>query len=181
MSSVKKVIGTFFVLTLLLLPGSCGLKDYFRDPDTGTLVEAIHTTTLVGYAADIAMAVMDGHTFKNVVATGVGSNFPRSALMVIDLSDKLQYPFYAENVSSITVAGLWADSETAILSILLTNYHAATTTFDLVGIETIPVIRVGNHINLALASMDIQLNPDQSSLFTLNLTTGEVETELLRL
>jgi hypothetical protein len=181
MFAAKKIILTVFFTAFLFLQNSCGLKDYFRDPDTGSLSEAIHTTALVGYAADVAMAVMNGHSFSNVVTSGVGNDFPRSTLMVIDLSDHSQYPFFTENVSSMTVAALWADSETAILTILLTDYHAATTTFDLVGIETIPVIREGNHIRLALASMDIRLNPDESSLLSVNLTTGEVQTELLRL
>jgi hypothetical protein len=44
-----------------------------------------------------------------------------------------------------------------------------------------PVIRTGGHINVAMASMDIQLNPDQDALLSINMTTLEIQTELLRL
>ncbi len=43
------------------------------------------------------------------------------------------------------------------------------------------MIRTGDHINIAMASMDIQLNPDQDALLSLNMNTLEIQTELLRL
>lgn len=171
------------MVIILLLPDTACRKmmDYFRDPDTEKLVETIHTTVMVGYASNLAMAVIDGQSFPNVAFSRSNDGFPCTTLMVIDMAADPNFFLPNEKASQITVAGLWPDASTAILTIMLTDYHIGSSTLDILGIQTIPVIRDADHINIALAGMDIQMNPDQEALLSLNLSTMEIESELLRL
>jgi hypothetical protein len=170
------------ILVLLLPEISCRkVMDYFKDPDTRPLVEAIHTNVMAGYAANVAMAVIDGKSFPNVTSSRSNDGFPCTTLMVIDTDSDPNLPLAGDKASQITVAGLWTDASTAILTLILTDYHFGNSTLDLLGIQTIPVIRDADHIHIALAGMDIQLNPDTEALLSLNLSTLEIESELLRL
>jgi hypothetical protein len=179
---MKTISALLLILVLLLPEVSCRkVMDYFRDPDTGQLVEAIHTNVVAGYAANVAMAVIDGKSFPNVTFSRSNDGFPCTTLMVIDTDSDPNLLLAGEKASQITVAGLWTDASTAILTLILTDYHFGHSTLDLLGIQTIPAIRVANHINVALAGMDIQLNPDKEALLSLNLSTLEIESELLRL
>ena len=64
---------------------------------------------------------------------------------------------------------------------IYTNYHTETSILDLVGIETIPVIREGNSITAVLASQDISFSPGSGIYSQPNLTTMQFDSELLRL
>jgi len=172
-----------FAVILLFPQGSCKkLKDYFRDPDTEALSGTIHSAVLTGYAASVAMAVMNGQSFANVTfASRSNPGFPCTTLMEMETNGITTPSFLTGRTGSITIAGLWADASTVILTLIFTDYHTDEEIFDLVGLETIPVILDGNDLHVALAHMDIQLNPDQQSLLQINLTTLEIESELLRL
>jgi len=136
---------------------------------------------MVAHAANLAMAMMNGQSFPYTTYSRSNDGFPCTTLMMIDAEADTD-PFLAgEKADKITIAGLWTDASTAILSIILTDFHAGTSTLDLLGIKTIPVIREAEHIHIALASMDIQINPDQEALLSLNLNTLEIESELIRL
>jgi hypothetical protein len=178
-----KNLPVLILVSILLLPGTAcrKLMDYFRDPEPEQLVEAIHTTVMAGYAANVAMAVIDGQSFPNVAVSRSNDGFPCTTLMVIDTESDPNFFLAGEEASQITVAGLWPDASTAILTLILTDYHFGASTLDLLGIQTIPVIRDADHISIALAGMDIQMNPDQDALLSLNLSTLEIESELLRL
>ncbi len=169
---------TFLCLITLV---SCNkVRDYLRDPDPSPLIETIHATSLTAYAANVAFALMDGHNPGHVSFTRSNTGFPCTTLMTIDATGMQNYPAFGRG-SSVTVAGLWADGSTAILSVMITRYESVAQTISVLGIKTIPVIREGEHISLALASMDIQLNPDQDALLSLNLNTMDVQSELFRL
>jgi hypothetical protein len=179
---VKNINSLLLVIFLLLPEISCRkVKDYFRDPETEQLEETIHTTVIVGYAANLAFSLMDGHYFPHVNFSRSNAGFPCTTLMVIDMEDDSSLIIAHEKAKTITIAGLWPDESAAILSLAMTDYHAGISTLDLLGIKTIPVVSDGDHINIALASIDIQLNPDQEALLRLNLNTLEIESEFLRL
>lgn len=166
---------------MLTFSGCNKVRDYLRDPDSDVLVETIHSATLTGYAVNVAMAEMNGNHFSNVNFTRTGNGFPCTSLMVIDLTGESGYSYTTEKADLITVAALWADSTTAIFSIIYTNYRYNDRVLDLVGIQTIPVIKEGNTTHVAMASQDIQLNPDQESILSLDLNTMQVTSEYLRL
>jgi|WetSurSiteA1Bulk_404760.scaffolds.fasta_scaffold00052_14 hypothetical protein len=171
------------IMIVFLIPASScrHLKDYFRNPDTETLVSSIQSSILTGFTANLAMTVIEGSSLPGVSLVRSNEGFPCSALMVIDLSVTSGPEFIRCKAGTITIAGLWPDATTAVLSILYSDYNAGTEILDLIGIETIPVMRDGNNITIALADMDIRLNPDQVSLLQVNLGTLEITTELKRL
>ena len=168
----------FVIILTLFTVSSCNkVKNYFRDPDTRVLTETLLSTKLTGYVCNTAVSVMNGQTFPHVsFVSRSNQGFPCTTLMVIDLNEA-----GSEKAGSVSVAGLWTETGTAILSLLYTDYHAGSNTLDLVGIETIPVIRDGDNLHIALASQEISLNPDQESFLSINLSTLEIESELLRL
>jgi hypothetical protein len=170
-----------YILLLILSCISCRkINDYFRDPETSVITETIHSTTLTGYAANISMSLINGHSFDFASISRSNPGFPCSAVIQMDM-DVSGYKYTTEKADHITIAGLWADSSTAVLSIIYTGYHTHSNTLDIVGIETIPVILDGNYLHVALAGQDISLNPDEQSLLAINLTTFQIESELLRL
>ncbi|HNW57340.1 MAG TPA: hypothetical protein PLR88_03305 [Bacteroidales bacterium] len=179
---MSRAVYVFIVLAILLPEVSCNeVNDYLRKPETNTLVETLHSTVITGYTANLAMNVIEGNSFPNVKISRSNQGFPCSALIEVDLSDE-STPYYAKKrANAVTVAGIWADESTAVLTMLFTDYHTESSTLDLIGIETIPVIREGENTQVVLASMDISLNPDKESILSLNLTTLEIESELLRL
>jgi hypothetical protein len=179
---MKTMMRTLIVFFFVLPFFSCNrVKEYFREPDPDPLLETIHTSIVTGYAADISFAMMTGKTISGVSIIRSNPGFPCTSLITINtLTNPGIYPSQQE-VNTITIAGLWADENTAILSMLLTGYNTGTSTLDVLGIKTIPAIRTGGHINVAMASMDIQLNPDQDALLSINMNTLEIQTELLRL
>jgi hypothetical protein len=177
-----KIFKVLLIIILFLPELSCRkVNNYFRDPETELLVETLHTTVIAGYAANIAMNVMEGWIFSNVTLLRSNPGFPCTTIMVVNTENETGLYSAAGKVNSITIAGLWPDANTAILTLLFTDYHAGTSTFDLIGIETIPVIREGDYTHVVLASMDIRFNPDQESMLQLNLNTLEVESEFLRI
>jgi hypothetical protein len=167
----------------ILAFSSCNpLKDYFKDPEPDPLVETIHAATLTGYAISAAMGKMDGAQPSD--ATDYQRNiegFPCVTQMTLSMEDDYGYPFLDNKASHITVVGLWSDPNTAIFSLLFTNYSSATQTISFLGIQTVPAIRDGNNIEILLATQDVRLNPDQDALFSLNLNTFEFTSELLKL
>jgi hypothetical protein len=171
------------VMFLVLLQGSSchKIREYFREPDTGCLTETIQTSVVVGYAADIAMAEMQGVNLPGVTMTRSNPGFPCTAMIYTGLTRSHHPLINQSRYDDITIAGIWTDESTAILTLLFTRYHSGNAVLDILGIKTIPVIRNDSSIMVALASMDIKLNPDSESLLSMNLGTLEIESELLRL
>lgn len=167
----------------ILAFSSCNpLKEYFKDPDPEPLIETIHAATLTGYAVSAAMGKMSGaNPSDETYYERSTSNFPCVTKLILSMEDDYGYPFLDHKASHITVVGLWSDANTAIFSLLYTDYNSATQTISFLGIQTVPAIRDGNNIEILLATQDIRLNPDQNALFTLNLSTFEFESELLKL
>lgn len=175
---VYKILSLIFSLFILFTAISCNkVKNYFRDPDTEILSETLLSAKLTGYVCNSAISVMNGGSLPDLtVVSRSNEGYPCSTLMVMDLEDA-----GSDKAGSVTIAGIWTEAGTAILSLLYTNYHAGSDILDLVGIETIPVMRDGDNIHIALASQEIKLNPDQESFLSINLNTFEIESELLRL
>ncbi len=172
-----------FAGVLILAFSSCNpLKKYFRDPETDSLVETVHAATLTGYAVSAAMGKMSGLTPSDEVSYERSVNgFPCVTTLVLNMEDDYGYPFLDNKASYITVVGLWSDANTAIFSLLYANYNSSTQVISFLGIQTVPAFRDGNNIEILLATQDIRFNPDQTSLFSLNLSTLEFESELLKL
>jgi len=179
---MKTKVIPVLVLVLLFPDFSCRkIKDYFRDPDTEQLIETLHTTTMIGHAVNLAMAMVQGNSFSFATFSRSNNGFPCTTLMVVDLLSDPDMGTGNGKADAITIAGLWPDENTAILSVIITDFHAGDAILDVLGIKTIPVIRDAEHTRIALANMDIQLNPDQESFLQIDLNSLEIESKLLRL
>lgn len=180
---MKPVCAIILIILLVLTGSSCKkVKEYFRDPDTGSLTEAIQTAVTTGYAASLAVASVSGNSFPNVTTVRSNAGYPCTTLMQVDLQSDSGFLPSNEKASRITIAALWADETCGILTLLFTDYQSETTTFDLLAIKTIPVILDDDGLlRVALATQDISLNPDQESILQLNLSTLEIESEYMRL
>jgi len=168
------------LLILLPVPSCRKAREYFREPDPEPVIETLHTALAVACAADLAITILDGRPQPGVTFFRSNEGFPCTTLMVADL-DHDDLFLGSVRAGTLTIAGLWSNESTAILSLILTDYHAGTSVFDLLGIYTIPVIRDAGHLKIALANMDVQLNPGQDALASLDLDDLEIETELMRL
>lgn len=165
------------LLSLVLCLISCKtIRDYLSSPDTTGVAETINSTRLTGYAATIAMSAVNGYSQAHTSVQRSNPGFPCTAIIHINLDEYGDLP--ADN---LIIAGMWADANTAVLSLLFTNFHYGTNTFDLVGIETIPVLREDDYIHVVSANQEVRLNPDQESILSVDLDDWQFETELIRL
>ena len=180
---MKSVCIILLIILLILTGSSCKkVKEYFRDPDTGSLTETFQTAVTTGYAASLAIASVSGRSFPNVTTIRSNAGYPCTTLMQVDLQADSGFLPSNEKASGITIAALWADETCGILTLLFTDYQSETSTFDLLAIKTIPVILDDDGLlRVALASQDISLNPDQESILQINLNTLEIESEYMRL
>jgi len=182
---VKKLFILFilFFTLIILISDSCKeIEEYFHDPETESITDAIKTSAIIGYSVSTAMSVMEGYHLPNVrIKTGC-QNFPCVSVMLIRIDDTNPFSFSSRETGEVIVAGLWADEETAILTLLLTDFNIHTSTFRLKNIHTIPVIRtLDGKIGVAFAGMDINLNQQSDDLLSFNLLTQEIESEFARL
>ncbi len=169
------------LLLILLFIGSCKkVKEYFHDPETEPLRQAIITSAAIGYSASVAMSVMSGEHPQYVVSTGDCSDYPCTFLIYIDINNENPLLFSDGNVGQIVIAGLMADEDAAILTILLSDIHIATQEFTLLSVHTIPVIRDEDKIIAVYSEMDINIGADSDTLLDLDLSQKEIDTEVSR-
>jgi hypothetical protein len=168
-------------LTFMIFFTSCNkIKDYFREPDSAQLIETINSASLTAYASGVVMAEMNGYPLQYAITTRSNEGFPCTSITHINLAE-CGMPDIANRASSITVAGLWPDANTAIFSMIFTDYNTESGTLNILSIQTIPVMLEGNDLQVVMAGQDISLNPDKRNLLSINLSTFEIESELFRL
>lgn len=170
------------IIIFLLLSSSCRKVDeYFRSPDTEVLANTIIANIITAYSANAALSCISGNDLPHVVTTRSNAGFPCTSLMIMTIDQAPDLPFPISFANTITIAALWADENTGILTILITDYNSSTSTFSLLGIETIPVIRHEGNVMVAVGDQDINFSPDQESILEFDLDEMEIETELDRL
>lgn len=170
-----------FILLVTLNHACRKIEEYFRPPDTEVIASTILTNLVTGYTANVALSCISGNLISHVTTFRSNEGFPCTSLMVMDMDQMSEAPFPSGTVSDVSVAALWADENTGILSIVLSDYNAGTTVFSLIGITTVPVIRHDGNVAVALADMDINFDPDQQSILEINLNEMEISSEYDRL
>jgi hypothetical protein len=168
-----------YCLAVIPLICSCRKIDsYLQTPDTQVIGHDIQASYAIAHTANIALTEMAGYHSPNVVFTRSSSGYPCTSLMIIKAEDA--DPFLSNKIGEITIAGLWADTTTAIFTIIFTNINFADLKYDLLGINTFPLIKEEGKIMLLYGAMDIDLNPNSDALLSLNLSSQETESEFLR-
>ena len=178
---IKIKIYVSLILISLFICSCRKVKEYFHDPETEPIRQAIKTSAAIGYAASVAMSVMSGENPQYVLATGDCSELPCTFLIYVDINQDNPLMFSDGNVGQIIIAGLMADEDAAILTIVLSDIHITTQEFTLLSVHTIPVIREEDKIIAVFSEMDINIGSDSDTLLDMNFSQKEIDAEVSRL
>lgn len=178
---IKSRICISFILVLVLLCSCRKVKEYFHDPETEPVNQALKTSAAIGYSVSVAMSVMAGEQPPHVISTGDCSNFPCTFLLYININQDNPLLFLEENTGEIIVAGLRPDEDVAIMTIILTDINIKTQSFTLLSVHTIPVIKEEDRIIAVFSEMDINIGTDTDALLNLDLSQQEIDSEVSRL
>jgi hypothetical protein len=179
--SAKSKICISFLLVLVLLSSCKKVKEYFHDPETEPVRQAIKTSAAIGYSVSVAMSVMSGEQLQHVISVGDCSSFPCTFLMYININQYSPLLFSEGDVGEIIVAGLRPDEDVAIMTIVFSDINISTQSFNLLSVHTIPVIKEYDRIMAVFSEMDINIGSDSDALLELNLSQHEIDSEISRL
>jgi hypothetical protein len=169
------------LILLLFITISCKkVKEYFHDPETEPLRQAVKTTAAIGYSASVAMSVMSGEESPYVLATSECSDYPCAFIIYIDINQDNPLLFSDGSVGQIVVAGLMADEDAAIITVVLSDINVATQDFKLLSVHTIPVIKEEDKFFAVFTDMDINIGADSDTLLNLNLSQKQINDEISR-
>jgi hypothetical protein len=155
------------------------IKNYFHDPETKIIGQNIQASYAIAYSANIALTEMTGYHVPNVTFTRSNPGYPCTSLSVVNANNG--DPFLNDKIGKITIAGLWADADDAVFTILFTDFNFTDSKFSLLGINTFPLIRQNGKTIVAYGAMDIDLNPGPDAMLTLDLSNQEIESEYSRM
>ncbi len=156
------------------------IKDFFdKEPEVAAISKVLKTTIPIAYAANIAMAAINGDTLPQVTIQQGFTSFPGNGILHITISPTYPLPVGSDNSGSIFVAGMWSSTDNAILTILFTDLNIKHGTFQLNSISTFPVQRDTNGILAVYTDQDV--NNVKDTFLVFNLTTGEIQTKYANL
>jgi hypothetical protein len=178
---IKARIYISLLLILVFLCSCKKVKEYFHDPETEPVRQALKTSAAIGYSVSVAMSVMSGEKPPFVISTGDCSNFPCTFLIYININRDNPLMFSEENTGEIIVAGLRPDEDVAIMTIVCTDINISTQSFTLLSVHTIPVIKDEDRIIAVFSEMDINIGTDNDALLNLDLSQQEIDSEVSRL
>jgi len=178
---IKAKIYISLILILIFLCSCKKVKEYFHDPETEPVRQAIKTSAAIGYSVSVAMSVMSGEQLQHVISTGDCSDFPCTFLIYININQDNPLLFSEGDVGEIIVAGLRPDEDVAIMTIVFTDINISTQSFNLLSVHTIPVIKEEDRIMVVFSEMDINIGTDSDALLELDLSQQEIDTEISRL
>jgi hypothetical protein len=165
--------------------GGCGIirdikqvKQMFRDPSMQPMTETIKSILPAAYAASVAMAAVRGTVPSNVHMVQTFSSYPGNGLMYIDFDNAYPLTPPAGSTVKIGVAGLWSDSNQAILTIMFTAGGIKAGSMTISNVATVPVMRDSTGIRLVFAAEDINAGSD--TLVTLSLSSSQIQAEWTR-
>jgi hypothetical protein len=140
------------------------IKDYFtKEPEVAAVTEVLKIALPIGYAAQIAMAAVNGEALDNdiIVLSGIkDSSGP--ALVTIPVTTQRLLPI-GSKTGTIVVSGYWSSMHDAVLSMALTDVNIATATATFDNIQAFPVFRddtgitaiyVKEWVNMGTSSLD---------------------------
>ena len=187
-SKHARVVNCFLsTSTLSLLLGCSSNKDddsldpINQVPTIAPIEAVVKTSVPLSYAAEIAMAAVNGTVFPQVSLSNTCSTFPCVATMVITVQPN-DIPVVLDGISDngeIFVVGLWSSSSQAILTVIFDGINAGNQYQFIRKISTIPVSQLNNITTVAYANIDIDIASD--SEVSIDLNAGEIQTEYDRL
>jgi hypothetical protein len=183
---VKKYLTIYMVVlvTCIILNLQCRriqeVKDFFnREPEVSAVSKVLKTTIPVVYAANVAMAAVNGDTLPQVVFRQGFTSFPGNGILYITISPTYPLPIGSDNSGGILVVGMWSSKNNAILTVLFSDLNISQGTFQLNSINTFPVQRDGDSLLAVYADQDV--NSVKDTFLVFSLSTGQIQTEYIRL
>ncbi len=172
-----------YIILLFILLVSCDKDKYegiFYPPETTPIELAIKTATSIGYASSVAMSSISGNSPANASISRSSSGYPCTATIYVDVNSSYNAPF-TNDYGELVIAGYFIDQYTAILTVLFTDINVTAGSIVLYNIHTFPVTIDNDIITSVYASQDINFREENDTMLSIDLTTGEIDTELARL
>lgn len=149
-----------------------------QTPTIEPIESAFKTMVPLGYIASVVMALAEGYEIENAAITNSCNSFPCAALATVELNSTVM-PIALDGYGDVTVAGLWTNAESAVLSMSFTDMEIGTGIFPVPGITTIPVRRYNGMVTFVYGASDIDINTQPAAVH--NLGETEIQQELARL
>lgn len=115
--------------------GDNPLDNYFRDPDSAPIRNAVRTAVPVAHVAAISMASVSGNAPANATVSHTCTSYPCTALVYINLDDPT-LPFALGDAGDVMVAGLWTSDRQAILTATFVDTNIGTASYPVNSVST---------------------------------------------
>ena len=153
------------------------VQQFNKAPQIDAFTRAVKANLPLGYAATIAMDVMNKATVTGVTVSRTSDSFPCNAIVTIPVNRTHPLPVGSDTVvGSMTVVGLWSDSNTAIASVFFTQTTIKDSSFTLRNIAFVPITRDTSGTMVVFASEDV--NADSSLVVNTKITDSLVSVKL---
>lgn len=149
-----------------------------QTPTIEPIESAFKTMVPLGYIASVVMALAEGYEIENASITNSCNSFPCAALATVELNSTV-LPIALSAYGEVTIAGLWTNAESAVLSMSFSDMEIGTGIFPVPGITTIPARRQNGLVTFVYGASDIDINTQPAAVHDLGET--EIQQELERL
>lgn len=168
-SMAVMLLSCLLAITCCINPIQKVIDQFNKPPDIAAFTRAVKVNLPLAYAASIAMEVMNKSTVAGVTLARTNDSFPCNAIVTIPVNRSNPLPVGSDTVTgSMMVAGLWADSNTAVASVFFTHTNIRDGTFELRDVAFVPITRDSSGIMVVFASEDV--NADSSVVMTTTIT-----------
>jgi hypothetical protein len=168
------------IISLGTLTLSCGLisekvnevKNYFtKEPEVKAVAEVLKIALPIGYAAQIAMAAVNGERVDDniIVVSGI-TDSAGPALITIPVTVTRPLPI-GSKTGTIVVSGYWSSMDEAVMSMTLTDIGIAIATAMFENIQAFPVFRDSTGVTAVYVKEWV--NTGESSLDTNSVSASE--------
>jgi hypothetical protein len=147
------------------------IDQFNKSPDIGSFTRAVKVSLPLAYAASVAMDAMKGVVIPGVtVVRPPSDSFPCMAIVRIAVNPSHPLPIGSTSVTGdMMVTGLFADTNTAVVSVFFTQTNIRDGTFLLKDVAFVPVTRDDSLGTMVVfASEDV--NMDSSIIMNTTIT-----------
>ena len=146
------------------------LQTFLREPPVDPVASTIRTSVSIGYCASVAVASLMELDIPHATVYRDGSK----SLIYLGSGTEMVVPYWNNRTEEIIIASVAMDEDVLIMSIIFPDEAIRTNCFQLLNVETIPVILEEDHIMTIYANQDINIEGEPS----LNIEMGPMEMEI---
>jgi hypothetical protein len=146
------------------------VRSFLREPPVYPVANTIKTSVSIGYCASVAVASLMEMDIPHATVYRDGSK----SLIHLDSGAEMVVPYWNNLDEEIIIATIAVDEEMLIMSIIFPGQAIRSGRFQLLNVETIPVILEEDRIMTIYANQDINIEGDPS----VNIEMGPLEMEI---